>query len=90
MYRKLQNQAAKSVQAAIDTLQWGVEVEIKFEQPPNPDMGDLATNVAFQLAGKLKKTPSEISENIRDKLEIPPLNDSEVIAIIGRITRKPI
>jgi arginyl-tRNA synthetase len=73
MYRKLQNQAAKSVQAAIDTLQWGVEVEIKFEQPPNPDMGDLATNVAFQLAGKLKKTPSEISENIRDKLEIPPL-----------------
>lgn len=75
MYRKLENQAAESVKASINKLQWGVEVEIKFEQPPNPNMGDLATNVAFQLAGKLKRSPSEISENIMDNLELPPLID---------------
>lgn len=75
MYRKLENQAAESVKASINKLQWGVKVEIKFEQPPNPNMGDLATNVAFQLAGKLKRSPSEISENIMDNLELPPLID---------------
>jgi arginyl-tRNA synthetase len=75
MYRKLENQAAGLVQAAINKLQWDMAVEIKFEQPPNPDMGDLATNVAFQLAGNLKKSPSEISENILDNLEVPPLID---------------
>lgn len=75
MYRKLENQAAESVKASINKLQWGVEVEIKFEQPPNPNMGDLATNVAFQLAGKLKRSPSEISGNIMDNLELPPLID---------------
>lgn len=75
MYRKVENQAAESVKASINKLQWGVEVEIKFEQPPNPNMGDLATNVAFQLAGKLKRSPSEISENIMDNLELPPLID---------------
>lgn len=63
------------MKASINKLQWGVEVEIKFEQPPNPNMGDLATNVAFQLAGKLKRSPSEISENIMDNLELPPLID---------------
>jgi arginyl-tRNA synthetase len=75
MYRKLENQATESVKASINKLQWGVEVEIKFEQPPNPNMGDLATNVAFQLAGKLKRSPSEISENIMDNLELPTLID---------------
>ncbi|MEN6330009.1 MAG: arginine--tRNA ligase [Methanobacteriaceae archaeon] len=73
MYRKLEKQAAESVQAAINKLKWEELVEIKFEQPPNQNMGDLATNVAFQLAGKLKKSPSEISQNILDNLEAPSL-----------------
>ncbi|HNS24568.1 MAG TPA: arginine--tRNA ligase [Methanobacteriaceae archaeon] len=73
MYRKLENQAAKSVQAAMKKLQWNVAVNIKFEQPPSPDMGDLATNMAFQLAGVLKKSPAAIAENILGNLEVPPL-----------------
>ncbi|NYT18474.1 MAG: arginine--tRNA ligase, partial [Methanobacteriales archaeon] len=75
MYRKLENQAAETVQAAIDKLKWDMPVEIKFEQPPNPDMGDLATNVAFQLAGNLKKSPADISLIILENLELPPLID---------------
>jgi len=73
MYRKLENKAAKSVQAAMKKLQWNVAVNIKFEQPPSPDMGDLATNMAFQLAGVLKKSPAAIAENILGNLEVPPL-----------------
>jgi arginyl-tRNA synthetase len=75
MYRELIKQAAESVQAAIDKLEWEFEVGIKFEQPPNPDMGDLATNVAFQLAGRLQKSPVDVSQSIMDHLEIPPLID---------------
>ncbi len=75
MYRKLENQAAESVRAAVKKLKWDVPVEIKFEQPPNHDMGDLATNVAFQLAGKLKKSPADISLTILENLELPPLID---------------
>lgn len=75
MYRKLENQAAETVRAAIDKLKWDMPVEINFEQPPNPDMGDLATNVAFQLAGNLKKSPADISLIILENLELPPLID---------------
>ena len=75
MYRKLENQAAETVRAAIDKLKWDMPVEINFEQPPNPDMEDLATNVAFQLAGNLKKSPADISLIILENLELPPLID---------------
>jgi arginyl-tRNA synthetase len=37
--------------------------EIKFEEPPQRDMGDLATSVAFQLARKLKKIQLRLLKN---------------------------
>ncbi|MEG3223966.1 MAG: arginine--tRNA ligase [Methanobacteriales archaeon Met13] len=73
MYIKLQKEAEKSVNAAIAKLGWEDAVEIKFEQPPNAEMGDLATNVAFQLAGMLKKSPADIAQDILDYIEFPPL-----------------
>ncbi|HMK53792.1 MAG TPA: arginine--tRNA ligase [Methanobacteriaceae archaeon] len=73
MYRELEKQAAESVTAAIIKLGWENSVKIKFEQPPNPEMGDLATNVAFQMAGLLKKSPVDIAQDILDYLELPPL-----------------
>lgn len=73
MYIKLQREAEKSVTAAIAKLGWEDSVEIKFEQPPNAEMGDLATNVAFQLAGMLKKSPADIAQDIIDYIELSPL-----------------
>ncbi|EKQ53121.1 MAG: arginyl-tRNA synthetase [Methanobacterium sp. Maddingley MBC34] len=64
MYRKLEQKAIKSVQKAIQDLKWEEPPEIKFEVPPNPNMGDLATSVAFQLAASQKKSPVEISSTI--------------------------
>lgn len=70
MYRMLEKNAAGSVEKAINSLEWGEVKEIKFEEPPTPNMGDLATSVAFQLAGQLKKSPVEIAQRIKDVMEV--------------------
>jgi len=72
MYRKLEKNAINIVQKAIQDLGWKEPAEIKFEVPPNPNMGDLATSVAFQLAPTLKRSPVEISQALVEKIEIIP------------------
>jgi arginyl-tRNA synthetase len=72
MYRKLEKNAINIVQKAIQDLGWEEPAEIKFEVPPNPNMGDLATSVAFQLAPTLKRSPVEISQALVEKIEIVP------------------
>jgi len=72
MYRKLEKTAINIVQKAIQDLGWEEPAEIKFETPPNPNMGDLATSVAFQLAPILKRSPVEISQVLVEKIEIVP------------------
>jgi len=70
MYRILEKEATSSVKKAIQNLGWEEITEIKFEEPPNPSMGDLATSVAFQLAGQLKKSPVEIAQNLKEVIEL--------------------
>jgi len=41
------------------------------EDPPNPEMGDIATNISFTLAKKLGKSPVKISEEIVEKIKLP-------------------
>ncbi|MBL7170133.1 MAG: arginine--tRNA ligase [Candidatus Aenigmarchaeota archaeon] len=40
------------------------------ETPPNPEMGDIATNIAFSLASKLGKSPVKISEEIVEAIKV--------------------
>ena len=42
---------------------------LTFETPNNPEFGDIATNVAMQLARVLKKNPRQIAEDIISNLE---------------------
>ncbi|AUB55224.1 MULTISPECIES: arginine--tRNA ligase [Methanobacterium] len=70
MYRKLEKTAINIVQKAIQDLGWEEPAEIKFEVPPNPNMGDLATSVAFQFAPILKRSPVEISQTLVEKIEL--------------------
>jgi arginyl-tRNA synthetase len=70
MYRELERKAVDSVQNAIKDLGWDEPAELKFEKPPNQEMGDLATAVAFQIAGKLKKSPVEISKAIVEAIKV--------------------
>lgn len=46
-----------------------------FESPKNPEHGDLATNIAMQLAKPLKQSPRQIAETIINNLEI----DNQII-----------
>lgn len=73
VYRTLQKEAIKSLENAIKSYGYAVPDEIKVEEPPKPDMGDLASQVAFQLAKQLKKPPVEIANDILNAIEIPKL-----------------
>ncbi len=46
--------------------------QVLLERPRDPTNGDLATNVALQLAKPLKKRPRELAETILAELEAPP------------------
>ncbi len=53
--------------------------EIEFEIPTDPSHGDLCTNIAFRIAGKVKKSPVEVAEKIaerisEDSFEVKSLN----------------
>jgi arginyl-tRNA synthetase len=52
----------EALTGAIQKL-FGVEVRVELTRP-EPQFGDLATNVALQLAGRLGKAPREIAEQL--------------------------
>jgi len=53
-----------------------------FEEPKNTEHGDLATNIAMQLAKQLKQPPRQIAQSIIDNIEYD-INDIEKIEIAG-------
>ena len=66
MYFEIEKQAIDAISDALDKFEvddtlenFQVEDEKNFrlEFPPNPDMGDLASTIAFSLAKKLRKAP---------------------------------
>ncbi len=62
---------ADSLRAALQTAVSNLgapETEITIERPRDPVHGDLATNVALQLARQLKRKPRDIAEEIRTEL----------------------
>ena len=71
MYRMLEKEAVKSLESAIESLGYEKPSEIKVEEPPNADLGDLASTVSFQLAKQLKKPPMEITKEILNVIEVP-------------------
>ncbi|HEX6588828.1 MAG TPA: arginine--tRNA ligase [Longimicrobiales bacterium] len=45
-------------------------VDIRLERPRNPEHGDIASNLAMALAGRLGKPPRAIAEEIRSRLSL--------------------
>ncbi|MBI2063630.1 MAG: arginine--tRNA ligase [Candidatus Yanofskybacteria bacterium] len=43
--------------------------EIQIEKPDNPDFGDYAVNIAFDLAKQLKKSPQEVAQTIAEEID---------------------
>ena len=57
MYRILMTESIKSLEDAISQLGWELPEDIRVEEPPNPELGDVASSVSFQLAKGLKRIP---------------------------------
>lgn len=53
----------------------------EFEQPNNPEHGDLATNAALQLARSLRKAPRQIAEDLAARLRARPLDPARVASV---------
>ncbi len=58
------------------------ETYIAIERPRDPSHGDVATNVALQLAGLLKRKPRDIAEEICKSLQ-PILGEEFAIEVAG-------
>lgn len=55
--------------------------ELEFQQPANPEHGDLACNAALQLARHFRKSPRQIAEELKAGLEALPLDSSKIASI---------
>jgi len=73
MFRKLHRDVRKSVKEAIIELGWDLPDNIPIEEPPRPDMGDVATSVAFELASKLKRSPVKINTELMEVIKKPTI-----------------
>jgi arginyl-tRNA synthetase len=54
---------------------------LEFQQPGNPEHGDLACNAAMQLARHYKRAPKQIAEAIKAGLEALPLDVNKISAV---------
>ncbi|HIH64255.1 MAG TPA: arginine--tRNA ligase [Methanothermobacter thermautotrophicus] len=73
MFRYIEKEARDSITAALEKLGIKVPPEIKLEEPPNPQLGDLASTVSFELAGELRRAPIEITADIMSVIETPEI-----------------
>ena len=54
----------------VKSLKKEIKEEINLEVPPEPSLGDYAFP-CFSLSKKLKKSPSEIALELKNKIKIP-------------------
>ena len=76
MKREIQN----SIQQAIKSA-FGIDFDIskiKIDYPPE-GMGDFSTNVALMLAKEVEKSPMEVAEEIKAKLNRHPMSTNKDI-----------
>jgi arginyl-tRNA synthetase len=71
MYRILMTESIKSLENAINHLGWELPEDIRIEEPPNPELGDVASSVSFQLAKNLKRSPIDISKDLLSVIVTP-------------------
>jgi arginyl-tRNA synthetase len=72
-----QNQIRSALLSVLSEM--GVDdADVRLERPKDPTHGDVSTNVALTLAGRLKKAPRAIAEEIAEKVS---LDDAGVSAV---------
>ena len=73
MYFKIKTEAEEALRKAVDQFDCEFDDEIKLEFPPNPELGDLASTISFQLAKLLRKAPNLIAPELVEKIELPEI-----------------
>lgn len=73
MYFKIKTEAEEALRKAVDQFDCEFDEEIKLEFPPNPELGDLASTISFQLAKLLRKAPNLIAPEVVEKIELPKI-----------------
>ena len=71
----------QSIFEATERLGWGVSIDaITVEYPPEETMGEYATNVAFGLAKKLRKSPIAIAQELASALVDERFDRAQTVA----------
>ncbi len=65
---------AQALERAARKLGAGDDVEVQLERPREVAHGDVATNVAMVLAGRLRRKPRDLARAIIDSLDLPSLH----------------
>ena len=68
-FRKFKGQVLSALQDAVAKRNYP-EVEFKIEEPPRSELGDISTNVCFQISRRIKKDVKEVSEDLVNEIDI--------------------
>jgi arginyl-tRNA synthetase len=72
LWREAREAVEAAIRAAVSEC-FGIELpEVVLEKPPRPELGDLATTAAFDLARSLKRAPRSIAQELAPKIPLPP------------------
>jgi arginyl-tRNA synthetase len=67
---KLRAECDRQLEVTVKAVYPSVELpDLKFSQPPDPKMGELASAVSFQLAKQLRQKPADIAVNIAKQVK---------------------
>ncbi len=80
MYFEIENQAREAIKEAIASFDCEIESEIRLDFPPNPDLGDLASTISFDLAKKLRKAPNLLSVEVAEAINVHDIFE-KVVAV---------
>ncbi len=80
MFHQLEKRIERSVSAHLKT-RYGVEVAVSVEQPKQPEFGELALPVAFQLAKQLRQAPKAIAGQLA--AELPAVEGVAALEVAG-------
>lgn len=70
-WKEFETDVLKALRRAFEELDWPREgLEESLEEPPEPNFGDLATTICFELPPKLKDSPQNIARKLADATDI--------------------
>ena len=73
MYFEIEKQAIDAINKALDQYDVEIDRDFRLDFPPNPELGDLASTIAFALTKKLRTSPPEVAKELVEKIEVPEI-----------------